>query len=282
MNTKTPNGGPLDVRFTPVPLAAARWMVRNVTHTETPPDAVLVMELGALLVSGDLPSWSQNELAGRWRCGRGVVRRIASMLANQYRTMTGPASDHYRTTLRECFRHLASVDEPRPNHDRTTTEPTRARSTPKSKTVEVEVDPTSPSAPDPVPYAEMVVWLSAHMPGKAHVTSKRRPKLRKIWNDHGRETLEALGRWLASKQHSRVRYLVEKSYGIETVIRHVDEYVEAMEAGTEVNGAPVIDGKTSRQWEMAWLGREIEGWQLPEAEQIRLIGEPVPRPTEVH
>ena len=94
-------------------------MIRNVTHTKTPPDAVLLMELGSLLVSGDLPSWSQNELGARWKCGRGVVRRIATLLANQYRTMTGPAANHYRTTLAECFSHLASTAEPAPNQHRT-------------------------------------------------------------------------------------------------------------------------------------------------------------------
>ena len=108
-------------------------MIRNVTHTKTPPDAVLLMELGSLLVSGDLPSWSQNELGARWKCGRGVVRRIATLLANQYRTMTGPAANHYRTTLAECFSHLASTAEPAPNQHRTSTEPTRARSSSKSK-----------------------------------------------------------------------------------------------------------------------------------------------------
>ena len=220
-------------------------MIRNVTHTKTPPDAVLLMELGALLVSGDLPSWSQNELGARWKCGRGVVRRIATLLANQYRTMTGPAANHYRTTLAECFSHLAGAGEPALNQHRTSTEPTRARSSSKSKKEMEKEKNNTPAKPavDSVPYAELVVWLSAHMPGSARVTSKRRPKLKRIWKDYDRATLERLGAWLAAKQHPRARYLADKGHGIDTVIAKVDQYVELMEAPIQVSDSrgPSID-----------------------------------------
>ena len=99
---------------------AIRWMLRNVKHAESPPDAVCLMELAGALVIGELPSMTQREWSQRWKCGRGKVRRIASKVADHYRT----SNEHYRTTLTECFPHLTRANEPTPN----TTGPIRARS----------------------------------------------------------------------------------------------------------------------------------------------------------
>lgn len=118
---------------------AIRWMLRNVKHSECPPDAVCMMELAGALVIGELPSMTQREWSERWHCGRGKVRRIASKVADHYRT----TNEHYRTTLLESFPHLTRTNGPAAN----TTGPTRARSSLKKKK-EMESPATQPGEVD--------------------------------------------------------------------------------------------------------------------------------------
>ena len=129
--------------FAMVDTDAIRWMLRNVQHAESPPDAVCLMELAGALVIGELPSMTQREWSQRWKCGRGKVRRIASKVADHYRT----TNEHYRTTITECFPHLTRVNEPALN----TTGPIRARSF-KEEEKEKEATARQPKAAGSIPF----------------------------------------------------------------------------------------------------------------------------------
>ena len=127
----------------------ARWMLRKVTYTETPPDAVCQMELAAALIGGDLPSWSQRQWADRWCCSTWKVRKVVDVVAKHYPNTNQTDANRYPNTLRQCFPHLSTQPptktKRRPNADQTTC------ALPITKEVEVEVEKQQAAqAPAPV------------------------------------------------------------------------------------------------------------------------------------
>lgn len=125
-------------RFAKVPIDPARWMLRNVVHDSTPPDAVCILELTTALVAGDLPSWSQREWGRRWKCSTSRVRRIVDLVAEQYPNTTQTGPEQYANTLRECFPHLMARKRTASEQHPNTTQTTRARSSLRERDGEEE------------------------------------------------------------------------------------------------------------------------------------------------
>jgi len=227
-----------------IPTAHVLGSTRTHVYEHRPPQWVMVAEVRAIAIAGEFGAWSQRQFATRWKTSTKVVRSV--LVESMRGTAEEPELARVRTAITEKFQSLAGMIEPPRNRRGTAEEPVHARAPSSEREKEKEKEknntPAKPAV-DSVPYAEMVVWLSAHMPGAARVTSKRRPKLKRIWKDYDRATLERLGAWLAAKQHPRARYLADKGHGIDTVIAKVDQYVELMDAPIQVSDSrgPSID-----------------------------------------
>jgi len=124
-------------------------MLRNVKHEATPPDAVCLLELGSALISGDLDSWSHREWGKRWGCSRNKVKRIASMLFEDY------SGTDYEPELLAAFPHL---DAPPKDNTRTGKGQKRPTTTEQDQGVSERDAPPPPAnarrkdqrAPDPL------------------------------------------------------------------------------------------------------------------------------------
>jgi hypothetical protein len=114
------------MNFIPVPLSAVKGDLRR-PHEHPVSDSVVLLEMGALIVLGEWDEWSQSQLAKRFRCGKARLLKCAQKLADQFQTMSGPATDQWRTALLDKFPHLTDTPGPEADRKRTGSGP-RARS----------------------------------------------------------------------------------------------------------------------------------------------------------
>jgi hypothetical protein len=114
------------MNFIPVPLSAVKGDLRR-PHEHPASDSVVLLEMGALIVLGEWDEWSQSQLAKRFRCGKARLLKCAQKLADQFQTMSGPATDQWRTALLEKFPQLNTTNGPGADRERTGSGP-RARS----------------------------------------------------------------------------------------------------------------------------------------------------------
>lgn len=124
------------VNFVPVPLQAVKGDLRR-PHDGPVSDSVVLLEMSALLVLGEFDEWSQSQLAKRFRCGKARLVKCAGRLADQFRTMNGPAADQWRTAILEKFPQLTGNPGPAADRQRTDSGP-RARSSLKIEEKEQE------------------------------------------------------------------------------------------------------------------------------------------------
>ena len=118
-----------------VPLDCLRWQLRNRTYQKgEATDAAICAEISALVVMGDLPSWSCKELTQRYSCGHSRVLRLAEKVLSTYRRMNGEVAASYRRALIETFPKLTAESSEASSPSRET----RAR--PLLKKEEKEVD----------------------------------------------------------------------------------------------------------------------------------------------
>ena len=176
-------------------------------HDSRPPDAVMLMELSALVVSGDLAGWSQRELASRWRVGQSTLRRVAKACLEHYRSATGAGAEHYRSTILQWMPALSP-----PPRSATGALPERNRN--DTRAVEEEVDrdqdqdqdSTEPSAPDtPRPadeWWERFQAAYAKHSGRALLRRRWEAPLRRAVKREGADDFFSLWEWVCTCEHS--------------------------------------------------------------------------------
>jgi len=125
-----------NMNFIPVPLQAVRGDLRR-PHEHPASDSVILLEMGALIVLGEWDEWSQTQLARRFKCGKTRLLKCAQKLADQFQTMSGPATDQWRTAILEKFPQLTDTPGPEADQKRTNSGP-RARSSLKREEKEEE------------------------------------------------------------------------------------------------------------------------------------------------
>jgi hypothetical protein len=204
-----------------------RRMTRQLDHK--PDDAECVMELAALVVHDELKHWSHDALAKRWKAGKGRVRRLAQLLADRVRTMTGPTSDHHRTRLAESFPHVAATFGPGPDQDRTRTGPSRARPSSRRSEKEKEKDLSVQQERDLL----LVIW--------GHLEAVRQEHHAQVYNKTPRA--RPLTQKRRANLQARVRDLQEAGLEPETALLKAADWVYTSTAwnacGARKTGDPI-------------------------------------------
>ena len=85
-------------------------------------------------------------------------------------------------------------------------------------------------------WAEVNVLRAEHIPGcrPLSVTKERRYALARIHKEHGAQGLVKVVQWWLTSHHDRAIFLRDNGYGVDTLLRKFDQYIELVEA----NGTP--------------------------------------------
>jgi hypothetical protein len=249
--------------FAPVPLDLVKGDLRR-PHLDPVTDSVIALEVSALLIMGELPTWTQTQLCHRFGCGKSRLRKIADLLAVQFRSMSGPAAVQQRSTLAEVFPHLNSASGPAAVQQRSSTGP-RARSLLKRLEEEEEI---SASVKPPQPVSEP----AEQKPTKAKPTKPTKAKRRRKEPAKVEGYQEAIDHWTAitlpwvqapatrypwvfqGQNHdgSKVKRWLRASQGLEHLKLAMNRYVDAVQAGTTW---PAGDPPLTRHFD-----RELARW----------------------
>jgi len=131
---------------------------------------------------------------------------------------------------------------------------------PRKKTEQAKPKKTVASAPKPSKprtksntkppawvdaWAEVNALRAEHIPGcrPLSVTKERRYALARIHKEHGSEGLLKVVRWYFTSHHDRATFLRDNGYGVDTLLRKFDQYIELVEA----NGTPRLANTISYQ-----------------------------------
>ena len=109
-----------------LPTAAILGSTRTHVYEAPPPRWVMVAEVRAICVAGELPAWSQRQFGKRWGVSTKVVRSV--LVAAMRGTAEEPELARVGTAITERFPALAGAFEPPRNRRGTAEEPSRARS----------------------------------------------------------------------------------------------------------------------------------------------------------
>jgi len=147
----------MNPKFAPVPIDAARYMLQHVKHDQKPCKAVMLMEMGAVVITGDTHNWSVRDWMKRWKCGTSTVYKVAAEMLEHFVRTDGTGAEHYARTLLESFPRLgasAGTKQERRRNDPGTPRASssqRKKEDLRSRSAREEQDQAQDEQPDPEP-----------------------------------------------------------------------------------------------------------------------------------
>lgn len=158
------------------------------------------------------------EFLRRTDCQVGEKKRAATLGWSQHRVR--------KLSKQEPSKNQATVEQAKP------IKPKASRPKPSKVQARTKQGPSKKPPAWVDAWAEVNALRAEHIDGcrPLSVTKERRYALARIHREHGSDGLLKVVRWYFTSHHDRAIFLRDNGYGVDTLLRKFDQYIELVEA----------------------------------------------------